>query len=193
MIAWLTVAAILVPGIAVVVAPLVRKRPSKPALAVDPYPPEAAEAPDDMPPVQRAQEWTGDTDTRVDTVEQPIAFGVLGESGYKRAILRYSTSDPVAVGIWFVRDNHGWCFARELLHSAAIDRLPAGIADVQIFERDACMVVIGLSSPDGEISLTADVVELVTFLRATYALVPRGKEQVDVDGLLSALLNEEAR
>lgn len=165
-------------------------RPDRWFAAAEACPPEDAEAPNDGTPVQRASEWTGNTNSGVTGVETPIAFGVLGEVGSKRAILRYRATDPYAIEIYFITDAASWHFARELLHGAVIDRMVAGIADVQVYELNACTIAIGLSSPDGEMTLTADVVELANFLRATYAVVGRGKERVDVDGALAEMLRE---
>lgn len=144
----------------------------------DTYPPEAAEA----PPYER------------DQVIRHVTLGVLGETAQKFANLRYRRDDPFAVVA--VINERGklrrWVFARELLHDAAVDGLPSGIADVQFYERDSVTLVMALSSDQGSIALTIPTAECVAFLRDTYAVVPRGEESEHL-GLDAALVDLFAR
>lgn len=115
-----------------------------------------------------------------DTVIAHVTFDVLGEHAHSAANLRYRRDDPYAVTAHFgIPDGDApivWRFARELLHTAAIDRMPAGLADVHWYERDATTLILGLRSHEGEIALAVRHADVAAFLRDTYTVVPRGEE-----------------
>lgn len=110
---------------------------------------------------------------------------------------RYDPADPWAVTVVFTDPwvNDGavpmWWFARELL-AAGLHR-PAGMGDVQLWPAYDILlpvVVMRLSSPDGESVLTVQSADVERFLARTYAWVPAGDEArfVDVDAAVARLL-----
>lgn len=104
----------------------------------------------------------------------------------------YDAADPFAVdalistGVQQVR----WTFGRDLLVDGLYE--PAGHGDVQVWPclstEGSAVVIIELSSPDGEIVLRAPSRPLHTFVQRMLALVPRGAESVDVDSWLLEVL-----
>lgn len=122
-------------------------------------------------------------------------FGVNDrDPGYTLAYLRWQRSEPHVIRIAF-GDSNVWYCDRDMLHAAAIDRVPAGLADLRWSELDAQRLRLDLSSPDGMVALAIDVVEVAEFLGDTYAVVPRGEESahLDIDAAVAKLLSEEAR
>jgi hypothetical protein len=111
------------------------------------------------------------------------------------ATFRYDPADPYAahLRIWTEPEPVIWSFARELLLTG-LDQ-PAGIGDVQVWPSpgttlDGQAVAISFSSPDGPMRYEVRRSVVVTFLRRSYALVPRGQESryQDVDTALARLL-----
>lgn len=109
-------------------------------------------------------------------------------------VLHYDVADPYAVLATFRTgqgDGVSWVFARELL-TLGVHR-PAGDGDVRVWPSWSAgseVVVIGLTSPDGEALLQAPVRQLVDFLGRTYSLCPQGREErhLDWDAAIEALL-----
>jgi hypothetical protein len=130
--------------------------------------------------------------TQVDTeVELRL---VLPESGPVplRVALRYAIEDPFAVTAAFQGDGVtiDWVFARDLLVGGLEG--PCGEGDVHVWPswaggRD--LVLLSLSSPDGQAVLEADASDLRVFIDRTLDLVPLGAESdhVDVDAQLLSL------
>lgn len=117
-----------------------------------------------------------------------------GQAMTLEGVLGYDRRDPFAVRVIFPSPSGDvvWMFARDLL----IDGLegPAGSGDVHIWP---CLsgarrevLIIELSSPDGELLVQTSAREVRAFVQLTLAAVPRGTESAtcDVDGLLTALL-----
>lgn len=109
--------------------------------------------------------------------------------------MRYDEADPYAVEFEFREgtDSVTWRFARELL-AAGLERWadddPEHM-DVRVWRGIAPGVVwLRLTGWDGTVlaALRRDHVEQL--LRRSYVLVPKGKEQVDVDEWVSKLLAE---
>lgn len=98
----------------------------------------------------------------------------------------YDPADPFVVRMYFVESHVPWDIARDLLDG--IDH-PTGVGDVRIRPVNAETVSIHLSSPDGEATYHAPKDELRGFVRRTYRAVPRGRERVDLDGLVASLLS----
>jgi hypothetical protein len=112
------------------------------------------------------------------------------------ATFRYHPADPYAahLRLWTEPTPVIWSFARELLLTG-LDQ-PAGIGDVQVWPTpgttlDGPAVAISFSSPDGPVRYEVRRSLVVTFLRRTYALVPRGQEthHQDIDTALARLLS----
>jgi hypothetical protein len=111
-----------------------------------------------------------------------------------RVALRYGIDDPFAVTAAFQGDGLTieWVFARELL-IGGLER-PCGEGDVHVWPswgsgRD--LVLLSLSSPDGQAVLEADAADLRAFLDRTLDVVPVGHESVyvDVDAELATLFS----
>ncbi|UUU22492.1 SsgA family sporulation/cell division regulator [Streptomyces sp. DSM 40750] len=110
------------------------------------------------------------------------------------AKLRYRSDDPYAVHITFHvnsdRPVH-WTFARELLVEGVFR--PCGHGDVRVWPTKASgrgLVLIALSSPDGDALLEAPAAAVSAWLERTLRVVPPGSEfgilRID-DGLAELL------
>lgn len=156
--------------------------------------PTVVEAPDDTMGVADAVAIPAHRPKPVrDSVTAHVTFHVLGEWSYAPANLRYRASDPYTVQAVF--DTVTWEFARDLLHTAAIERMPAGLADVHLYERDATTLVLALRSNECGIALTVETSAVAAFLRDTYTVVPRGAEaeHMSIDAeLVGVFAAEEA-
>lgn len=114
--------------------------------------------------------------------------------------LSYSKDDPYAVSIGFhvgLDEPVEWTFARDLLSMGT--EAAAGEGDVKIWPSvdsragfQGIVANIEISSPHGEASFEAPVLDVIDFLRRTYEIVPEGKESeyVDIDAELADLLRE---
>jgi hypothetical protein len=123
---------------------------------------------------------------------------VEGRAMTLAAELGYSPADPFAVTATF-RTTGGdvvWTFARELLSRGLT--VPAGEGDVHVWPcLDAsgrAVVIVELSSPDGELLVQAPTQDIYDFVNRTLAVVPEGGESdyVNVDLLITQLLSEPA-
>ncbi|MFF4753071.1 SsgA family sporulation/cell division regulator [Streptomyces sp. NPDC002514] len=110
------------------------------------------------------------------------------------ACLAYSTEDPYAVHIAFHINSDqpvNWTFARELLVEGVFR--PCGQGDVRVWPAKAegrSVVLMALSSPDGEALLEAPAAQVSAWLERTLRLVPPGSEgeQLGIDHVLDQLL-----
>jgi hypothetical protein len=108
-----------------------------------------------------------------------------GEACQLEGELEYDTADPFAIvavfraGIAPIR----WVFARELLAKGLF--APAGDGDVHVWpcldSQGQAVVIIELTSPDGEALLQAASREVNEFLQHTFELVPQGTEAMKLD------------
>lgn len=120
-----------------------------------------------------------------------------GEASRLDGELEYTSSDPFAVVAVFrtSRSPIRWVFARDLLAEGLFG--PAGDGDVHVWPcldtRGHAVVLIELTSPDGEALLQASSRDVSEFLQHTFELVPRGAEeiQLDVDDTLLQLLGPD--
>jgi hypothetical protein len=112
-----------------------------------------------------------------------------------RASLRYDPADPYAVHMVFYGESAGeavvWSFARDLLVTGLDE--PAGIGDVRVWPwtvRQAGLIALALSSPEGNALFEVPRDVLVRFLRCTYLVVPRGRETdyLDLDAAVTRFL-----
>lgn len=109
------------------------------------------------------------------------------------ARLAYRTDDPYAVHIVFHIGSEApvhWTFARELLVEGVFRE--CGDGDVRVWPAKSAgraMVVMGLSSPEGEALLEASASAVSAWLERTLRLVPPGTEgeRLDVDDALARL------
>ncbi|MET9252162.1 SsgA family sporulation/cell division regulator [Streptomyces sp. NPDC048182] len=117
-----------------------------------------------------------------------------GESVPVAALLRYRADDPYAVHIAFHVDSRRpvhWTFARELLVEGVFR--PCGHGDVRVWPSRAegrAVVLMALSSPDGDALLQAPAAQVSAWLERTLRAVPPGAEggRLDLDDGLTDLL-----
>ncbi|MGW3723686.1 SsgA family sporulation/cell division regulator [Streptomyces sp. NPDC000851] len=110
------------------------------------------------------------------------------------ARLGYRSDDPYAVHITFHIDSDqpvNWTFARELLVEGVFR--PCGRGDVRVWPSKAngrSVVLIALSSPDGDALLQAPAAQVSAWLERTLRVVPPGSEgaQLGLDDGLAELL-----
>ncbi|MFJ6634171.1 SsgA family sporulation/cell division regulator [Streptomyces sp. NPDC091376] len=110
------------------------------------------------------------------------------------ARLGYRTEDPYAVHITFhIGSEHPvhWTFARELLVEGVFR--PCGHGDVRIWPTKVdrrSVILIALSSPDGEALLEAPSAQVSAWLERTLRVVPPGseREHLGIDEELAELL-----
>jgi len=107
--------------------------------------------------------------------------------------LRYSATDPYAVRAVFSGDGMEveWVFARDLLRQGLSN--PTGDGDVHVWPSWGTgreLLMISLTSPDGQAVLEAGADDVRNFLDRTTAVVPDGQESdfLDLDAALSRLL-----
>ncbi|MFJ4584353.1 SsgA family sporulation/cell division regulator [Streptomyces echinatus] len=110
------------------------------------------------------------------------------------ARLGYRSDDPFAVHIAFhITSEHpvNWTFARELLVEGVFR--PCGHGDVRVWPAKVGgrgVVLMALSSPDGEALLEAPVPQVSAWLERTLRAVPPGTEggRLGLDDALDQLL-----
>ncbi|WP_225579518.1 SsgA family sporulation/cell division regulator [Nocardioides donggukensis] len=106
----------------------------------------------------------------------------------------YRATDPFAVALDFSSGAGSvvWMVARDVLWHGLTE--PAGDGDVRVTpdtDADGLRVVhVELTSPDGSLEVSIDAVEVSTFLRRTFDLVPTGWESdhLALDELIDSLL-----
>jgi hypothetical protein len=110
------------------------------------------------------------------------------------ARLGYRSEDPYAVHITFhINSEHpvDWTFARDLLVEGVFR--PCGHGDVRVWPTKVdgrSVVLMALSSPDGEALLEAPVPQVSAWLERTLRVVPPGAEggRLGIDDELDQLL-----
>ncbi|WP_181809028.1 SsgA family sporulation/cell division regulator [Streptomyces shenzhenensis] len=110
------------------------------------------------------------------------------------ARLTYRSNDPYAVHVGFHLDSDfpvQWTFARELLVEGVFR--PSGHGDVRVWPAKAKgrgVVLMALSSPDGDALLEAPAARVSAWLERTLRVVPPGSEggQLGIDEALDQLL-----
>ncbi|MDH6702166.1 SsgA family sporulation/cell division regulator [Streptomyces sp. MAA16] len=110
------------------------------------------------------------------------------------ARLGYRTDDPYAVHVTFhINSEHpvSWTFSRELLIEGVFR--PCGHGDVRIWPTKSVgrsVVLMALSSPDGDALLEAPAPQVSAWLERTLRVVPPGSEgeQLGIDDALDQLL-----
>ncbi|MFB7931112.1 MULTISPECIES: SsgA family sporulation/cell division regulator [Streptomyces] len=110
------------------------------------------------------------------------------------ALLGYRSDDPYAVHVTFhVSSEHPvhWTFARDLLVEGVFR--PCGQGDVRVWPTRAGgrgVVLMALSSPDGDALLEAPAAPVSAWLERTLRVVPPGseREQLGLDDELDQLL-----
>ncbi|AKZ56011.1 putative regulator [Streptomyces ambofaciens ATCC 23877] len=110
------------------------------------------------------------------------------------ALLGYHTDDPYAVHITFHIDSGRpvhWTFARDLLVEGVFR--PCGQGDVRVWPSKTDgrgVVLMALSSPDGDALLEAPTAQVSAWLERTLRTVPPGTEggRLGIDDGLAELL-----
>ncbi|WP_369389520.1 SsgA family sporulation/cell division regulator [Streptomyces sp. CG1] len=110
------------------------------------------------------------------------------------ARLSYRSDDPYAVHIMFHINSESpvnWTFARELLVEGVFR--PCGHGDVRVWPTkvdNRSVVLMALSSPDGDALLEAPIPQVSAWLERTLRAVPPGTEggQLGIDDALDQLL-----
>jgi hypothetical protein len=110
------------------------------------------------------------------------------------ARLSYRSNDPYAVHITFHTDSAqpvSWMFSRDLLVEGVFR--PCGEGDVRVWPTKVegrGVVLMALSSPDGDALLQAPAAQLSAWLERTLRAVPPGSEgeRLGIDGTLDQLL-----
>ncbi|MEU5278909.1 SsgA family sporulation/cell division regulator [Streptomyces asoensis] len=110
------------------------------------------------------------------------------------ARLGYRSDDPFAVHVAFhINSEHpvDWTFARELLVEGVFR--PCGHGDVRVWPTKVegrSVVLMALSSPDGDALLEAPAAQLSAWLERTLRVVPPGTEagRLGIDDGLAELL-----
>jgi len=140
-------------------------------------------------------------DVNADLISQDVTMDCVDAAGTVTALAAsfgYSPADPYAVTATF-RTAAGsvvWTFARDLLSRGLTS--PTGEGDVHIWpclDTDGrAVVIIELSSPDGELVAQAPTQDVYRFVSRSLALVPAGLESayVDMDELIGQILGEAA-
>jgi hypothetical protein len=136
-------------------------------------------------------------DVNADVISQDITMDCVDAAGTVTSLdaaLGYDPADQYAVTATF-RTAAGsvvWTFARELLSRGLTT--PTGEGDVHIWPcldtAGRAVVIIELSSPDGELIAQAPTQDVYRFVSRSLALVPAGLESayVDLDELIVQLL-----
>ncbi|AIR98639.1 SsgA family sporulation/cell division regulator [Streptomyces glaucescens] len=130
-------------------------------------------------------------------VERELELRLVLSAGRSVAVparLGYRTDDPYAVHLAFHVDSESpvhWTFARELLVEGVFR--PCGQGDVRVWpsrSRGRGVVLLGLSSPDGDALLEAPAAQVSAWLERTLRVVPPGTEggQPGLDDALARLL-----
>ncbi|MGW3448947.1 SsgA family sporulation/cell division regulator [Streptomyces sp. NPDC001076] len=110
------------------------------------------------------------------------------------ARLTYRSDDPYAVHVSFHINSEqpvNWTFARDLLVEGVFR--PCGHGDVRVWPTkvEGCSVVLmALSSPDGDALLEAPIPQVSAWLERTLRVVPPGSEggRLGIDEALDQLL-----
>lgn len=136
-------------------------------------------------------------DAYTDVISQDITMDCVDSAGNVTgldATLGYDVRDPYAVTATFRTSAGGvvWTFARDLLTRGLTT--PAGEGDVHVWpclDADGqAVVIVELSSPDGELVAQARTQDVYRFTSRSLALVPAGLESthIDMDSLIEQLL-----
>ncbi|MFG2953538.1 SsgA family sporulation/cell division regulator [Streptomyces sp. NPDC048291] len=110
------------------------------------------------------------------------------------ARLTYRSDDPYAVHVSFHINSEqpvNWTFARDLLVEGVFR--PCGQGDVRVWPTKVegrSVVLMALSSPDGDALLEAPIPQVSAWLERTLRVVPPGSEggQLGIDDALDQLL-----
>jgi hypothetical protein len=134
-------------------------------------------------------------------VSQALTLELIDSTGAAtplEAELQYDPRDPYAVTTVFMtgRSQVRWTFGRDLLASGLYE--PSGDGDVHVWpclDADGhAVVIVELSSPDGEALVQAKTGDLSIFVeKMSKAVVPGTEsEYLDLDAAINAILEADA-
>ncbi|HSJ20876.1 MAG TPA: SsgA family sporulation/cell division regulator [Nocardioidaceae bacterium] len=134
-------------------------------------------------------------------VSQALTLELIDSTGAAtplEAELQYDPRDPYAVTTVFMtgRSQVRWTFGRDLLASGLYE--PSGDGDVHVWpclDADGhAVVIVELSSPDGEALVQARTGDLSIFVeKMSKAVVPGTEsEYLDLDATINAILEADA-
>lgn len=134
-------------------------------------------------------------------ITQAVTLELIDASGAATPLsaeLHYEAADPYAVTTVFItgQSRVHWTFGRDLLSEGLYQ--PAGEGDVHVWpcldSGGRAVVIIELSSPDGEALVQARTGDLSGFVERMHAVVPPGRESahLDLDTTIASLLDGEA-
>lgn len=135
-------------------------------------------------------------DTAPQMVAQDVTLELIGVDGSApvQAQLRYDARDPYAVTTTFFTGHTrvSWIFGRDLLIHGLYEPMGGGDVHVQpgLDPQGAAVVLMQLTSPDGEALVQARACDLRRFVDRMTEAVPPGAEaqHLDIDGTVGALL-----
>lgn len=134
-------------------------------------------------------------------VSQAITLELIDSTGAATPIeaeLQYDPRDPYAVTTVFMtgRSQVRWTFGRDLLTAGLYE--PSGDGDVHVWpclDADGhAVVIIELSSPDGEALVQARSEDLSSFVERMNKAVPPGTESdyLNLDATIAAIIEAES-
>ncbi|HEX6249280.1 MAG TPA: SsgA family sporulation/cell division regulator [Nocardioidaceae bacterium] len=134
-------------------------------------------------------------------VSQALTLELIDAAGAATPIdaeLQYDPRDPYAVTTVFItgRTHVRWTFGRELLAAGLYE--PSGDGDVHVWPcLDAAghaVVIVELSSPDGEALVQARTEDLSSFVERMHNAVAPGAEGdlLDLDATIAAIFEADA-
>lgn len=92
-----------------------------------------------------------------------------------------------------IGSSNVWRFARDILNDAMRKDHIAGMGDVQAWsDKNTNKLFLRLSSPDGYSTLEFMRHAVLRFVNDTRAMVPRGSETMDMDGVINQILTQGA-
>jgi hypothetical protein len=135
---------------------------------------------------------------RITVVERELELRLILSPGHSVPVparLVYLADDPYAVHVTFHIDSGRpvhWTFARELLVEGVFR--PCGQGDVRVWPSKADgrgVVLMALSSPDGDALLEAPSAQVSAWLERTLRVCPPGSEggRLGIDDALAELLS----
>ncbi|MFA3842802.1 SsgA family sporulation/cell division regulator [Streptomyces aureus] len=140
---------------------------------------------------------SSDSDSQLDGIARGFVTMSGGERERCDIMLRYSTDDPLVVGLIVSRPGHGsasWVISRDLLSAGLTGT--AGIADVTVQpvaeQAEPLGVLLRVRNEGGEARIHIDHQALLLYLERSHAMMPFGSEAQSrqADAELDQLLDE---
>ncbi len=125
-------------------------------------------------------------------IREKVAGVTCGDTPISMDLL-FNPDHPLAIGFGFVDDDgaYEWWVLRDLVFDGACGQT-VGVGDIRLWPAGSRLTGVVLSSNHGEEILSVPTKTLLDFVRRTFQMVPRNREQARVDAALDALLAEVA-